>query len=297
MQTFDDSRIFVNEDLTKPENRVNVALFGLMPQDWFRRWFLGELNLPVDSVVYPPMNVHEARPDLRVETPDGSATLAWIEIELGTNQDQIEDYRSRYKEPIKSVRGRRSDGGNLSLEEIYEFLGERIGSLSPQTRVNVGHLRKLIREGREGHARSVVRSAVSDAVQDHPLVVGLRERLAEKLVFTSGRVGPGRLRGDAIEKEGFSLWGFSSVHKDGTAFLLNLSDASQVMRFPSRLYLEGNWPHSGRAIDDYAALLNRMGLNIDNGKNNWRAGSLHADGVLEELDDLARCVLGIVEPR
>ena len=27
--------LFVNEDISKPENRVNLALFSLMQQDWF----------------------------------------------------------------------------------------------------------------------------------------------------------------------------------------------------------------------------------------------------------------------
>ena len=76
MQSHDDSDIFTNEDMSKSENRVNVSLFGLMTQDWFREWVLGKLTLPQDSILYPPTNVQEARPDLKVETPDGSKTLA-----------------------------------------------------------------------------------------------------------------------------------------------------------------------------------------------------------------------------
>ena len=36
--------LFLSEDLSKPENRINVALFGLMTQDWFREWFPEEIE-------------------------------------------------------------------------------------------------------------------------------------------------------------------------------------------------------------------------------------------------------------
>ena len=45
MRPNDGSRIYIHEDLTKIENRVNVALFGMMTQDWFREWFLEKLDL------------------------------------------------------------------------------------------------------------------------------------------------------------------------------------------------------------------------------------------------------------
>ena len=75
--------LFVNEDISKPENRVNLALFSLMQQDWFREWILKRLCLPTDAVVYPTTNVGSRRPDFKVER-DGSE-LAMIEVELGAN--------------------------------------------------------------------------------------------------------------------------------------------------------------------------------------------------------------------
>ncbi len=68
----------MNEDLSNPENRVNVALFGLMTQDWLRTWFLEQLALPTDAVIYPPVNERGVRPDFTVVGVDGSK-LAWIE--------------------------------------------------------------------------------------------------------------------------------------------------------------------------------------------------------------------------
>lgn len=85
--------IFVNESLDPLENRINLALFGPMTQSWLREWFVQKLDIPVNSLVYPPTNEGGVHPDLRVVTPDGT-TLAWIEVELGTNPAQVANYRA-----------------------------------------------------------------------------------------------------------------------------------------------------------------------------------------------------------
>ena len=46
--------LFVNEDVSKPENRVNLALFSLMLVRDIREWLLSRLSLPAESIVYPP---------------------------------------------------------------------------------------------------------------------------------------------------------------------------------------------------------------------------------------------------
>ena len=294
MQSFDDSRIFTNEDTSKPENRVNLALFSLMQQNWFREWFLGKLDLPLDSILYPPTNKRELRPDLMVETLGGS-TIAWIEVELGTNQEQFERYRKRYDEPVKRVYGKRSDSGDLSLEEIRDFLSEHIGSLPPQTEVNVRHLRKLISEGLDGHKPPQQRTEVSEKMRAHLLVVGLRERLGDRLKFTAGRINPGELKADAMEKEGFSLLAFSP--KTGSVYLLSIRGGTQQVNFPNKLWLEKYLPaHRSAAIEEYVALLNEIGLNIDTGKSNvYARGFLCVDDVLPYLDDIVKRVLSFVD--
>ena len=153
--------LFLSEDLKKPENRINVALFGLMQQDWFRKWFLSELRLPTDAVVYPPTNTKGARPDLKAKGPDG-ATLAWIEVEVGTNVAQAEDYRQRYRpEPVKTLWGKQDSGGDLSLEEIANYLDHQT-DLRPQIGINVQYLRKQIRQALGEHSQSSQRANVSD---------------------------------------------------------------------------------------------------------------------------------------
>ena len=114
--------LFLREDLAKPENRVNVALFAMMQQHWFRKWFLKKLDLPIDAIVYPPTNRDNRRPDLKVVNPD-HVTLAYIEIELSEDTTQLEDYQQTFpKIPVRSICGKRSHGGKLSLEDIARRL-------------------------------------------------------------------------------------------------------------------------------------------------------------------------------
>ena len=296
MKTYDDSSIFVSEDMSKPENRVNVALFGLMTQDWFRLWLLEKLGLPTDSVIYPPTNSRGSRPDLAVSAPDLSRALAWIEVELGTNAGQIADYRNRYSECVKSIWGRREDCGDLSLEEIDEFLGEHLDSLQPQVQMNVKHLRKLIRQGLDGHSRSGGRSEVSEEMLNHPLVSGLICRLGDRLKITAGRIRPGELKADAIGESGFSLRTYSPIPTGRSVFLMSIRAGSQEVMFPTRGWLETYLPRQYRtAIEEYVTLLKEKALYIDDGKVHWYAGSLHVDVALAMIDDLTECVLAFAD--
>ena len=289
---------FVNEDLSKPENRINVALFGLMPQDWFREWFLKELNLPTDAVVYPPTNNQGARPDLKVEAYDGS-TLAWIEVELGTNEGQVEDYNRRYpNQQVKAIWGRQGSGGDLSLEEIAGFLASQ-KDLSKQTQVNVDHLRKLIREGLEGASRSTGRACVSDEMRCHPLVVRLTYRLGDKLLSNRGLGAPpvGYLKADTTDtpnNQGFSLGVNSPVSSNGRLSVMSITAGRPKVYFPALSKLEKFLPNHDTAIKDYASLLKDMGLDIGKYEENQRP-SLPLDTVLGKLSELASCVQALAE--
>ena len=95
--------LFVSEDTRKPENRVNLALFSMMQQDWFREWFLERLELPDDAVVYPSKGRGVLRPDLKVAR--GESTEAWIEVELGRDQEQFERYCQAFDEPVMKSLG------------------------------------------------------------------------------------------------------------------------------------------------------------------------------------------------
>ena len=279
--------LFVNEDLSKPENRVNLGLFSLMQQDWFRKWVLNKLGLPVDAVVYPPTNVLTRRPDLKVVDSDRSE-LAVIEVELGTNRAQAEDYREQFRE-VKTIWGGRQDGGDLSLEEIAEFLDEQ-SRLSPQVAINAQHLRKLIEEGLSGHSSSGQRGHVSREMWEYPLVVELRIRLGDRLKATTGRVRIGQLKADTIGKEGFSLK-VNRRDKTGDVALMSITGGSQLI-FPSREKLNRCLPNIRPEVDAYMSLVTKMGCDVESGKDNARPRldlTVNLDAILSKVDELADC--------
>lgn len=278
--------LFVNEDISKPENRVNLALFSLMQQDWFREWILKELCLPADAVVYPPTNVRGRRPDLKVVS-DGSE-VAMIEVELGTNPRQAEDYGVQFCR-VKKIWGRRENPGDLSLEEIGDFL-EQPRCLSPQTEVNVRHLRKLIGEGLSEHSSSGERGNVSEEMRKHPLVVELSRRLGDRLEIDAKRVGIGRLKADTVGKEGFSLK-VNRRDTSGEVALLSISNGAYLI-FPSRQKLERCLPNHQAAVDAYMSLVTEMGCDVDVPMENSRPRlplGENLDAALGKIDELVRC--------
>jgi len=278
--------LFVKEDISKPENRVNLALFSLMQQDWFREWVLKRLCLPVAAVVYPSTNVHNLRPDLRVVL-DGSDVAA-IEVELGSNRSQAEDYREQF-DVVKTIWGKRKSRGDLSLEEVAEFL-EKTRCLSPQTKINVQHLRKLIEDGISEHSSSGQRDKVSEKMWGHRLVVALRDRLGDRLEDTTKRVRVGHLNADTIGKEGFSLK-VNRRDTNGEVALFSISGGAQLI-FPSRRKLNRCLPNHPAEVDDYMALITRIGCDVNVcGENARPRLPVHPylDTVLGEVDELARC--------
>lgn len=166
----DDSigdRMFTNEDLSRPENRINTAMFGLMTQDWFQHWLLSALNMPRSAVVFPPKNVGPVRPDFTIADPANGETLGWIEVEIGTDAGQQRRYEERFDE-LRTIWGRDDDGGDLSLERIEERLNTELddGSLEPQARLNVLLLRQLITTALTGIPAASKPVPVSSAMRD-----------------------------------------------------------------------------------------------------------------------------------
>lgn len=287
--------LFTHEDINKPENRVNLALFSVTQQDCFREWLLASLGLGTDAVVYPPKNRSGLRPDLKVVR--GCSTVAWIEVELGKDERQAAHYRGTFSEPVKRIYGRKTDEGDLSLDEIANYLAEQT-ALPPQAKLNVEHLRKLIQDGLDEHSSSPGRGDMSDEMWGHKLVVGLRRRLGDKLKRTTGSVPIGYLRADStdtLNNQGFSLRVRSAVSSDGTLSVMNITAGREEVRFPSLVRLRKYLPNHRTEVDDYASALEQLGLAIGRYAERQRP-SLPLDTVLDGLDELARCVLALAGP-
>lgn len=288
---------FVNENLNHPENRINVALFGLLSHDWLRNWLLLQLALPVEAVVYPSENQRGVRPDFKI-VDDNNTTLAWIEVELGKDPAQVAKYRDLLDEPIKTIWGRKLDGGDLSLEEIASYLLKRCASqpaLSTQSLRQVQHLIKQIKQALDGHSSAHQRrDEVSGKMREHPLVVGLEERLGPKLIFTTGSVPVGFLKADTNGPEGFSLRVNSILSTSGTLSLMAISADRPKVLFPSEGKLRKYLPAHRSQIDAYINVLQRCGINLTDYTDNQRP-SLHYQHLLDGLDELVECLLALAD--
>ena len=306
------SDLFLNEDLgsidnPRPENRVNVALFSVLQHDWFREWFLKRLGFPLDCIVYPPRDFRGRRPDFKVAEPCKSCrTLAWIEVELGKDENQMIDYRNHFDEPVQSLWGERCHGGDLSLEEVAEFLDSPPETLSPQTSVNVTQLRRLIRDGINRIKNSSGRAPVSLEMRTHPLVEELVCRFRDRIDFELGSKSPsyGQLKADTTaspNNRGFSLRVFSPKSADKTLSVLAISGGRDEVIVPSLDKLQAYLPGHPEQTNAFRSTIAEIG-GIDISDYGLRGRvSLRLWVILRErnlgklvrcLDDLSKCYGG-----
>ena len=289
--------LYLREDLAKRENRVNVALFSLMQQHWFREWILDRLDLPSDAIVYPPTTQRGHRPDLKVVGSEGEE-LAWIEVELGKQDAQYETYRKIFGRVLR-LWGKRSHQGDLSLEEVAERVEAESG-LHPQVAMNAGQLVELIRDGLAVHAQSPGRSRLSPEMRNHPLIVELHKLLGDSLQFELGDTEPpepGELKvntTDTDNNRGLSLRLYSPESKlpDKTISVMNITGGRDRVHFPSLPRLQQYLPQCPQAVGEFRSALCSLNLDIGKFTRNQRP-SRRLKTILENAQKLRAPLLGL----
>jgi hypothetical protein len=128
--------LFLHEDIKKPENRINLAIFGLMCARPFRQWLQQRLQLPPEAVLYSCVNIvgTSMRPDFVVRHAETEETLAWIEVECERDAAQLARFRTQLSEPVLAIWGRRSYSADVSLEGMAEVPIDRVAGRSAQLR-------------------------------------------------------------------------------------------------------------------------------------------------------------------
>jgi hypothetical protein len=262
--------IFIREDLSRPENRINVALFGLLTVPEFAGWFRDKLQLPTDTVIYPPRNTANdagaGRPDFEAKLADTSKVIAQIEVEITRNIEQLQRFRRMFPtQRVLAIWGRPSSECDLSLEEIEAFLRTAAQWKSPQARVNAEHLRLLIHDALEGARASPGRAAVGDEMWESPLMVGLRTAIGSRLVRLGGgkaRLGLGEVgvnTTDTTDNKGFSVRVASRVANDGSVSVLNRKAGAPAIGFSTKAWLRHYLPERHGAIDQLVHLVASLG--------------------------------------
>lgn len=214
--------IFVREDIAKPENRVNLALFHLQMNEAFHHWFCSKLGIPLSSLIYPIKNLSGDRPDLAIK--NNGTLLGYIEVELGDeNQPQLSAYRKKYQTEnckVYSITGKSYHRSDLSLEEISEFLSEKINNAAhSQTYLSMLYLRELI-DTYSGNTASTARTEVSSEVLNTPFVSRLLDALKNYAPEPVQRKAvPGKYYCDTVGEKGFSLRVYSPASSVATKSL------------------------------------------------------------------------------
>ena len=250
--------LFVREHVTAPENRLNLALFALLNVDVFRLWFLHRLNLPDDSVVYPPKNVAGGRPDFVAVRPDGRV-LCWIEVELGApDGPQLDMYYSTLGDRIICIAGH--GGGDLApdyleLDEVAEQVARMQAGMNRQQQRSAQVLLELI--GllvRKGQTWDYVDP--DDGLRREPLIVALVERLPNQVIFGTPPLPPGKILLSTGTQKAWTLRVYSHTSKTDRSFsvMWNPAVGRGVVRVPSQAWLNRHLPKGGAAAE-YGAWL------------------------------------------
>jgi hypothetical protein len=226
-------QLFIREDVSRPENRTNLALLSVLMVPAFRHWFLGRLGLAPDSVVYPPQNQGGRRPDFVVLGPDGRVR-AWIEVELaGENANQLAGYRNLYSEPIKSITGPPDAASDVSLEELAEIASDCLTEvLDKQQRRNVQIFVELVRE-LGGRASAWDYTEPGEAIRQEPFITALQSRLGGALRFGKPPIRPGQLQISTITQKGWTLRAHARNASFGSVSVL-WNQGGRALRVPSQ---------------------------------------------------------------
>ena len=259
--------IFVAEDISKPENRINLSIFASCGIDLFRMWLAEQLDLPPTTLFYPPVNQHPVgRPDL-VAVNAGSV-VGWIEVEVGKNEDQLAGYVAHFDERVFSIWG--IGDSDLALMEIGRRAAELEGQMGDlQSKWYLRHLSKLIDHelivGRNStpavvltaHARSKEWvSALLSALED----LGTKVQL-EKV---SGQIPPGVVRFNSRSSggSGVSVRVRASRTSSGVA-ILNQRSSRAYVSLSSGDHLNKYLPRKTAAVDAFIALASRLGCDLE----------------------------------
>jgi hypothetical protein len=291
--------IFLHEDTSKPENRINLAIFGLMAVPSFRRWMQERLGLGETAVLYPALNLSDGagRPDFAVKNAESDATVAWIEVECYKDEEQLARFRKSCSPLlVKAIWGKREYGADLSLEEVAEHLSGLQYAEEPQIRYNAEHLRQQIDEVFSGHwSGSAKPTVVSDHVRETSFVRRLVEELARLgggLSFDiSGPMRPREIRANTRGKNGFSLRVYSPVApSDRSVSVLYQSGGRSDVYFQSLAKMTQYLERRRDVLEELSTLVEQMGGDMKSIELNARTSASLAE-VEPRLPALAAIIL------
>lgn len=282
--------IFVREDIAKPENRINLAIFHLQMIEEFHRWFCTKLGLPKEAVIYPTENLAGDRPDFIIK--NGQHTLGYIEVELGgENKTQLLNYRNKYEKNSRrvfSITGLKTPTSDLGLDELKTFLLTQYDNTNnSQTKMSIDYLFKLI-DTYTNNVSSYSRNPVSKEVLERPFVNNLLTALCNYKPDTNQkRAEPGKYYCDTNSPKGFSFRVYSPYAAQKSLSLLSITKGSEYITFLSAEKYRHYLAH--KSINDVeswiAFITKKLSLPVDKKEFDGRA-NISLSIVSNYFDDL-----------
>ncbi len=291
--------IFVKEDISKPENRINLALFHLQMFDVFHNWFLEKFKLNADSIIFPVKNEEGSRPDFVVYNSFGDK-IGYIEVECGINLEQFNRFKILYeKDGVKvySIFGKKEHLPDLSLEEIKTFINSIYNTIqNNQIKLSCKYLTNLIDETIYTINDTSRKPVSKDFINSNSFIKELLSKLNDvDMVEKTNRANAGHIYYDTNKDKGFSLKVFSTEGDKKHISLLNISGGRHLINFQSeekyRFYLQ----HKPiNIVDEWISFIsfklkypiNKIGFN--------KSRNVPIETVHENIDELVNLIRKLV---
>lgn len=287
------------EDTSKPENRVNITLFHLLMIKEFKSFIIQKLGLDVDCVVYPAPDLvtdefsTNDRPDFKVEI--NGKLVAYIEVELGKDLAQVKKYKDKTPDDIEiyCIFGKISDGGNLSLEEIYSFV-KKIQVGFPRNTQEYWSMELLLKMVKyyviDGNFNSNnKRTSISPAMRDSALITAFYECIGSQYIIEGTKAEKGKLLIDTVKENGFSVRIFARNSSSGSFSLMNRSGGRETINFPAHVKMK-KYIYNKVFIERYTNLLISIGCADIKEIEERQTSSLAIKKVEDNITELCDCI-------
>jgi len=270
--------MFVREDISKPENRINLAIFHLLMIDEFREWVFNKLNIDVNSTVYPVTNSGGNRPDMIIK--NGEKVIGCIEVEIGNeNVSQTLAYSKCY-DRVFTISGLKRHNSDLSLEHVKDFINAAERSkFNSQQILSLNYLSKLIDSYIYGFDTNS-RTQISEKVSGHPFFNKIIKELSDLISDDFSKIYPGQIGIDTVKDEGFSLSVYSFLGSKKNVKLIFRRGGKDEIRFQSSIKYRKYLASKLSIVNDWINFIeNDMNCNVSilEEKNNLPVPLSHFD--------------------
>ena len=245
-----DSDIFIKEDLNKPENRLNMVIFGLLLNNSFRHRFLQALGIHQDAVIYKPADLKGNRPDFAIEDLEGNL-VGYIEVEWDQDPEQLDRYKKK-AQPLEvySIGGSETAGHSITLIQLVALAWEAYeDDPVPQLELMVRHLQLQVRGAPPSHQPAT-------PVREQLLTsLGRALEAAGVINWGDAPVTPGNLYMNARSAGGLSVRGYSARSGDKTVSIFHRSSNSSTVSFTKLDRLADYLPDQKEKLQQWARFL------------------------------------------